>query len=114
MLDAERIRMGRLKMRLSQKRLGELVGQDQAYISRVERGTITDITVRTLERFANVLQVSTDFLLAREDAKPPPSTANRPEDGHDVEPTHQTRRGKKGTPRGEASRKDRGEERTHP
>ena len=40
MLDTERICMGRLKLRLSQKRLGELIGQDPAYVSRLERGGI--------------------------------------------------------------------------
>jgi transcriptional regulator with XRE-family HTH domain len=65
MLDADRIRLCRLKLRLSQQRLGALVGQDQAYISRLERGGITDITVRTLERLADVLGVSADYLLGR-------------------------------------------------
>lgn len=68
MLDASRIRMGRIKLQLSQKQLGELVGQDQSYISRLERRQITEITVGTLERLADVLQVSTDYLLSREDA----------------------------------------------
>lgn len=67
MLDPERIRMGRLKLRLSQKRFGELIGQDQAYTSRLERGHITDITVGTLEKIADVLRVTTDYLLGRED-----------------------------------------------
>jgi transcriptional regulator with XRE-family HTH domain len=66
MLDSERIRMGRLKLRYSQKRLGELIGQDQAYISRLERGQISEITVSTLERLADVLGVSADYLLRRE------------------------------------------------
>ncbi len=66
MLDADRIRLCRLKLRLSQQRLGDLVGQDQAYISRLERGWITDITVRTLERLADVFGETTDYLLGRE------------------------------------------------
>jgi transcriptional regulator with XRE-family HTH domain len=65
MLDSERIRMGRLRLRLSQKRLGELVGQDQAYISRLERGEISEITVGTLERLADAFHVTTDYLLGR-------------------------------------------------
>jgi transcriptional regulator with XRE-family HTH domain len=65
MLDAERIRMHRLRLRLSQKRLGELVGQDQAYISRLERGEISEITVGTLERLADAFHVTTDYLLGR-------------------------------------------------
>ena len=70
MLDAERIRMQRLTMRMSQKQLGESVGQDQAYISRLERGEITDITARTLERLADALRCSTDYLLGREATNP--------------------------------------------
>jgi len=66
-LDKDRIRMRRLGLRLSQQRLGELIGQDQGYISRLERGEITDITVRTLARLADALGVSTDYLLGRKD-----------------------------------------------
>ena len=66
MLDTERVRMCRLQLRISQKVLGERIGQDQAYISRLERGEITDITIRTLERLADTLQVTTDYLLGRE------------------------------------------------
>jgi transcriptional regulator with XRE-family HTH domain len=65
MLDADRIRLCRLKLRLSQQRLGDLLGQDQAYVSRLEGGRITDITVRTLEQLADVFGVSTDYLLGR-------------------------------------------------
>ena len=78
MLDAERIRLCRLQLRLSQQRLGDLVGQDQAYISRLERGRITDITVQTLERLADVLGVSADFLLGREAAPDAPSSPAAP------------------------------------
>jgi transcriptional regulator with XRE-family HTH domain len=67
MLDTERIRMGRLRLRLSQKQLGELIGQDQAYVSRLERGEIAEITVTTLERLADALHVSTDYLLKRDE-----------------------------------------------
>jgi transcriptional regulator with XRE-family HTH domain len=70
MLDTERVRMRRLQLRISQKVLGERIGQDQAYISRLEHGEITDITIRTLERLADTLQVTTDYLLGRENANP--------------------------------------------
>ena len=40
-------------------------GQDQAYISRLELGVITDITIATLERLADALQTSADYLLGR-------------------------------------------------
>ena len=65
MLDRDRLRMRRLKLRLSQQGLGKMIGHDQGYISRLERGEITDITVRTLARLADALHVSTDYLLGR-------------------------------------------------
>jgi transcriptional regulator with XRE-family HTH domain len=64
-LDKDRIRMRRLRLRLSQQQLGKLIGHDQGYVSRLERGDITDITVRTLARLADALDVSTDYLLGR-------------------------------------------------
>jgi transcriptional regulator with XRE-family HTH domain len=67
MLDRERLRLQRLKLRLTQQQLGQLIGQDQGYVSRLERGEVTEITVRTLGRIADVLHVSTDYLLGRKD-----------------------------------------------
>ncbi len=65
MLDRDRLRMSRLRLRLTQERLGKEIGQDQSYISRLERGEFTEITVTTLERLADALRVSTDYLLGR-------------------------------------------------
>ena len=65
MLDAERLRLRRTKERLTQKELGEAIGQDQTYMSRLERGVVTEITIQTLERLADALYVSTDYLLGR-------------------------------------------------
>jgi transcriptional regulator with XRE-family HTH domain len=64
-LNTERLRLCRLRLRLSQARLGTQIGQDQGYISRLERGVVTDITIRTLVRLADTLGVTTDFLLGR-------------------------------------------------
>lgn len=66
MLDAERVRMTRLKYRISQKKLAEMIGQHQSYISRLERGDVIDITARTLEALADALNVTTDYLLGRD------------------------------------------------
>jgi transcriptional regulator with XRE-family HTH domain len=63
MLDRERLRMRRLKLRLSQQRLGELIGQDQSYVSKLERGELTEITVTTLVGLARALGVSLDYLV---------------------------------------------------
>jgi transcriptional regulator with XRE-family HTH domain len=66
MLDAERVRMTRLKYRISQRALAEMIGQHQSYISRLERGDVTAITVQTLEALADALNVTTDYLLGRD------------------------------------------------
>ena len=61
MLDRDRLRMRRLKLRLSQQQLGQMIGHDQGYVSRLERGEITDITVRTLARLADALRALSQF-----------------------------------------------------
>jgi putative transcriptional regulator len=63
MLDLERIRLRRLQLRLTQGELGKMIGQDQAYISRLERGHFDDITVSTLEKLARALRVSVEMLI---------------------------------------------------
>jgi transcriptional regulator with XRE-family HTH domain len=63
MLDVDRIRLRRLELRLSQKALGEAIGQDQAYMSRVENRIITDVTAETLARIARVLKVPMEQLI---------------------------------------------------
>ena len=79
MLDRERLRMARLRLRLSQDILGRDIGQDQSYISKVERGELQDITIRTLVLLADVLEVSADYLLGRQTDDPtPPATRPRP------------------------------------
>ena len=77
MLDRDRLRMARLQLRLSQESLGKAIGQDQSYVSKLERGDLLEITISTLERLADVLSVSTDYLLGRGDEAPPPP-AQRP------------------------------------
>jgi len=74
MLYAERLRMKRLEARLSQRALGEKIGLDQAHVSRIERGERVAITVQTLVKLADALQVSTDYLLGR-DTNPTTSAA---------------------------------------
>lgn len=64
MLDGDRIRLRRLKLKMPQRTFGKLIGQDQAYVSRLEAGKI-DLTATMLERVADVLHVSTDYLLGR-------------------------------------------------
>jgi len=63
---------------LSQQQLGLKIGHDQGYVSRLERGEITDITVRTLARLADALEVSIDYLMHRTDDPRPPTKRPRP------------------------------------
>ena len=65
MLDRDRLRLARLRLRMSQESLGKAIGLDQQYISKLERGAITEITVTTLVRIADVLEVSMDYLAGR-------------------------------------------------
>jgi transcriptional regulator with XRE-family HTH domain len=75
MLDRDRLRMARLQLRLSQESLGKAIGQDQSYVSKLERGEVLEITISTLERLADVLSVSTDYLLGRATAPETPAPA---------------------------------------
>jgi transcriptional regulator with XRE-family HTH domain len=78
MLDRDRLRMARLRLRLSQESLGKAIGLDQSYISKIERGELQDITIITLERLADALHVSTDYLLGRQDTTVPAPPRKRP------------------------------------
>ena len=68
MVRGDRLREERQRAQLSQQRLGELVGQDQQYISKLEREVLPGMTVEILERLCDALRCSTDYLLGREDA----------------------------------------------
>jgi transcriptional regulator with XRE-family HTH domain len=63
MIQGDRLRRLREQAALSQSRLGSLIGQDQQYVSKLERGALRGMTVETLERLCRALQVSTDYLL---------------------------------------------------
>lgn len=54
-----------VKEGLTQKELGAVIEKDQAYISQIERGIQSGITTETLEKLADALHVSTDYLLGR-------------------------------------------------
>jgi len=69
--------MARLEQRLSQGMLGQAMGKDQSYVSKLERGELQDITIQTLVQLAEALHVSTDYLLGRT-ATPSPRTRPRP------------------------------------
>ena len=66
MLQRQRIFELRTQKGLSQEGLGRLVGKPGTYISKLERGVLTSMSTTTLERLADALRCSTDYLLGRE------------------------------------------------
>lgn len=58
----KRIREERLKLRLTQENLSELVGISDSYLGQIERGEKC-LTLDTLLSLANKLGVSVDYLL---------------------------------------------------
>ena len=65
MIQGERIRMLRTQRSLSQGALGKLIAKDGQYVSKLERGVLSSVTTETLERLADALGCSTDYLLGR-------------------------------------------------
>jgi transcriptional regulator with XRE-family HTH domain len=65
MIQGERIRQLRTQRALSQGALGKLLAKDGQYVSKLERGVLSSITTDTLERLADALGCSTDYLLGR-------------------------------------------------
>jgi transcriptional regulator with XRE-family HTH domain len=73
MLDGTRIRQQRLRLALSQARLGKAIAKDGDYVSKIERGCLTNCTAETLEQFARVLGCSMDYFVGlTDDPTPPP------------------------------------------
>jgi transcriptional regulator with XRE-family HTH domain len=66
MIDVDRIRLRRLELRLTQAELGKAIEQDQAYISKIERGQVSGMTVVMLERIALALHVKVSTLIKPE------------------------------------------------
>ena len=63
MIDVNRIRLRRLELRLTQAELGKAIDQDQGYISKIERGQVTGMTVTMLEKIARALKVKVGTLI---------------------------------------------------
>jgi len=66
MIHVDRIRLRRLELRLTQAELGKAIDQDQAYISKIERGLVAGMTVAMLERLAKALKVKVGTLIKAE------------------------------------------------
>ena len=63
MIKGDRLRHTRERRQFSQQRLGEMIGQDQQYISKLERGVLPGMTTETLEKLCRALGCSADYLL---------------------------------------------------
>ena len=65
MIDGGRIRTLRAESKLSQSALGTKIDKDGQYVSKLERGILTNVTTDTLEQLASALGSSTDYLLTQ-------------------------------------------------
>lgn len=63
LLLGARVREQRLKKKLTQEKLAEMCNVSSSYIGIIERGN-KKLSVETLVKIANALDISTDFLLS--------------------------------------------------
>ena len=61
------LRFQQLFDEVEQRELAERIGRHQVDVSRIESGRLQSITVETLEKLADVLGMSTDYLLGRDE-----------------------------------------------
>jgi transcriptional regulator with XRE-family HTH domain len=80
-----RVLVTRRDKQMSQEELARAVGVSVNTLARFERGEIGDIKAQVLSKIADVLEVTTDYLLGRVPAKyqpasqpPPPRPRRRP------------------------------------
>ena len=64
----ERIRAERKRLRMTQTDLGDLLGKDKSFISRMERYG-EHLTIPILDKLADIFSCSTDYLLGRTDRR---------------------------------------------
>ena len=67
MIRGDRVLAARKARRLTQRKLAEACDTDVAYISKIERESLPGATIQTLERLAEALNVSADYLLGFSD-----------------------------------------------
>ena len=51
------IRRQRIKLRITQKQLAELMGVSQAYISKIESDQFVNITIKEIAKLSKILQL---------------------------------------------------------
>ncbi len=76
-----RLAMARHARRLSQQAVSKAVGITQKHLSQVEHGHVPFLSLSsgTVLRLAEVLEVSTDYLLGRIDDEEEPEVPNTPD-----------------------------------
>lgn len=71
-LSDDRLRENIIRLRenknMSQSELAKRMGIDNSYISKIERGT-RKVSTSELDKFAEIFEVTTDYLLGREKKK---------------------------------------------
>ena len=67
MTVGKKIKMLREGLNLSQEELGSKVGVKRAAINKYEKGTVENIPLKTVEKLANIFDVTPQFLLGWDD-----------------------------------------------
>lgn len=71
----ERIKYLRQISNMSQEELGRRVGVQRAAINKYEKGSVTNIPITTIEKIANVFEVSPTYILGWKDSEASPLSA---------------------------------------
>lgn len=69
MLDASKLKTLREQLLLSQVDVAKRIGKDRQYVWKLEHGVRVDVRASTLEKLADVLQCTTDYLLGRDEQR---------------------------------------------
>jgi transcriptional regulator with XRE-family HTH domain len=77
----ERVLIYRRRQNLTQKALAEAVGVAQNTIARLEQGNITDLRGQVVAKLAQVLKVSSDYLLGLDESELATSNGSLPKRG---------------------------------
>lgn len=67
MTVGEKIKALRESLELSQEELGSRIGVKRAAVNKYEKGTVENIPIKTIEKLANIFDVTPQFLLGWDD-----------------------------------------------
>ena len=79
----EMVRARRKKLGWKQQTLADKAGLAQSYVSMIERGVVTDVSMETLRQLARALGMAAKELM--EAAESPPTLEDLREEGHSSE-----------------------------